>query len=1103
MLLVGAMAMLMGFIMAGTKDMWNITNSLFGNVVAVTGDAHQSKVAQDIFRQEIRYERSLQIREDIRDVNKMMLESVQSHLFMGSILLGICFSMFVEGYPPDQTNRTIAATWIVFTSWSATYTLLSLWLALRFQGKISWIARERLLRRHRFMMPNDHVVGRMGGGSLVNQMAGFHHYLLAKMNDWMSHEPEEVEGEPEVGQPIRRTSREATVHIRAKSADGKVLDTEPLKPGLPGWLHPSGVGLSNTVILDAPFFLVGETLVRRRWFCDDKAFHLRVEGNATLYVAAQCPPRTDAVGPSQDERAVRQPLWVEGPIPEWPSDELPKLTSGFHEAWKGESGYGEFMRVEGFSIHVGDLELPIYKIVLASPKPGRDYVKVTIAWNFKCGCEALLVVLRQGQVHCKEEDWPIAEFNEEIMRIIPIRDFAGLYLKKGVAALLLAALCTYLCRIWLLRARAWWWFEGLLCAVAVLPALMTVMVVPIQVKHTDNIVNRQTTAPAPSAEEQVNTMGSSGLDPSGTMETCESLQAHGDGEPLWEAAVIENRPPEDPDRSVSGWPAKYTPDVDSDDARGVASSKVRPQDPAPRAPTVPAPSGAEWTSGPAFNSEPASKLGDGSHSRLRPPSHCHSEGAARGPARWRFGIEQCSDLQVACCTSIVKQTVASQSRQGGFRPENRIDTRLARSTAVAEDLEAALPQESPKRVRWSVETSPGKSTDTVGKDCPVSPIRQQRPWRSVGSSVFSCACFVVQTVKPLFTEESIFDAQPDDSHPERSTMNSTMRTLMFWSGLVRVFFWGSLLAVIIAHFSFGPLEDENAAVEPGAGQQLLWSAWHVEWPPFFQPTAAMLDASGGVLHAVDGDILRTLQRGLNAETTFSPVGQPLILRASALGLSRLASGACAVVGEAGVSEFVIPSVPGDSTLRELGPLAILSTGTFANVSVTPIDLASQLSPLSGAAVFEMEGHAGAAKTLAVIVAGADGGLYLCLELTGDPRSKGLRALTNLQPLGRPLRNITALHVCPAGTCATEPVLWAAARDGSLDQNLLVAVGLLSASELAAFSLPRDEDGSLQSLGAITGNATHLVVVTVAGRRRPGVFSVAYPSLPAPSVETEL
>ena len=49
---------------------------------------------------------------------------------------------------------------------------------------------------------------------------------------------------------------------------------------------------------------------------------------------------------------LRKALWLAGQVPDWPADELPQAFHGFHEDWRGESGYGEFRRVEGFSMYV-------------------------------------------------------------------------------------------------------------------------------------------------------------------------------------------------------------------------------------------------------------------------------------------------------------------------------------------------------------------------------------------------------------------------------------------------------------------------------------------------------------------------------------------------------------------------------------------------------------------------------------------------------------------------------------------------------------------------------------------------------------------------------
>eukprot|EP00438_Fugacium_kawagutii_P004069 Skav200560 [mRNA] locus=scaffold2256:113712:117652:+ [translate_table: standard] len=53
-------------------------------------------------------------------------------------------------------------------------------------------------------------------------------------------------------------------------------------------------GWSHHTLLDIPFFLTGETLIRSPWNfkgdAGDGILALRVHGASTLYVAAQCPP---------------------------------------------------------------------------------------------------------------------------------------------------------------------------------------------------------------------------------------------------------------------------------------------------------------------------------------------------------------------------------------------------------------------------------------------------------------------------------------------------------------------------------------------------------------------------------------------------------------------------------------------------------------------------------------------------------------------------------------------------------------------------------------------------------------------------------------------
>ena len=73
---------------------------------------------------------------------------------------------------------------------------------------------------------------------------------------------------------------------------------------------------------------------------------------------------------------LRKALWLAGQVPDWPADELPVAIHGFHEDWRGESGYGEFRRVEGFSMYVdrNDAWIEESKFVTVNASPTKRHV---------------------------------------------------------------------------------------------------------------------------------------------------------------------------------------------------------------------------------------------------------------------------------------------------------------------------------------------------------------------------------------------------------------------------------------------------------------------------------------------------------------------------------------------------------------------------------------------------------------------------------------------------------------------------------------------------------------------------------------------------------
>lgn len=173
-----------------TVDAFDIGNGLFGSLVAVTGDAHQAQVAQDIFRQEVQIERSLRIREDIRDAHTLMIDNVQTQLLMGNILLGVCFAVLIEGKPDYEAEVPspvlVQELWAAFSMWSITLLFLSVWFALRFQEVVSLHARKRLLEKHRICTPNDEIVLRMGGMSLAENVSQLHQWGLDQAQNAMN-----------------------------------------------------------------------------------------------------------------------------------------------------------------------------------------------------------------------------------------------------------------------------------------------------------------------------------------------------------------------------------------------------------------------------------------------------------------------------------------------------------------------------------------------------------------------------------------------------------------------------------------------------------------------------------------------------------------------------------------------------------------------------------------------------------------------------------------------------------------------------------------------------------------------------------------------------
>lgn len=529
-------------------DSFGVANGLFGSIVAVTGDAHQAQVAQDIFRQEVRIERSVRIREDIRDAHKLMIENVQTQLLMGSIVLGICFAVLIEGGPTDplQAPVVVQELWAVFAVWAISLSFLSVWFALQFQEVVSISARRRLLDKHRVFTPNDEVVACMGGLSLAEKVSQLHQGLLnelarilgssvgseavqesltqgaaalaQRMLEQLGHDEMRPE-QPHTTQassldedaarnsnsdsslrssssldvlpptPMPTNSFRSLLSAAAKSetplptrkvsslldvavGEGDTWAKPPWEDK--GWTPPPRNGeqqtvrlhrgarawfddkaqLSNKQIVDAPDFLIDETVVRCNWEMDGKGvLRFYVRGRATLYVAAQWPP------PGSKDAFRGQ-----GPPPNWKDEYMPILTNG-----------GSFQRVEGFSILVSEkkMDLPIYRAQIGEPN-GNGWCKVKLKFQFPENFEAPLVILRRGVIpqDVCEEDWPVREFMDEMDAIQPLREQSMQYMSHGLMNLLLAAFFAHLGRV--LADRPWprCYREVVVISCALLPGLL-------------------------------------------------------------------------------------------------------------------------------------------------------------------------------------------------------------------------------------------------------------------------------------------------------------------------------------------------------------------------------------------------------------------------------------------------------------------------------------------------------------------------------------------------------------------------------------------------------------------------------------------------------
>eukprot|EP00913_Durusdinium_trenchii_P016974 g15959.t1 len=94
-------------------------------------------------------------------------------------------------------------------------------------------AHQAKVAQERLMVPDDLVVGRMGGHNVVNHVANFHSWMLSTINSMTTNEPKDEE---EQVVRARRRHQNLRVHVEALELTTPI-DAEPLRKGMHAWLH--------------------------------------------------------------------------------------------------------------------------------------------------------------------------------------------------------------------------------------------------------------------------------------------------------------------------------------------------------------------------------------------------------------------------------------------------------------------------------------------------------------------------------------------------------------------------------------------------------------------------------------------------------------------------------------------------------------------------------------------------------------------------------------------------------------------------------------------------------------------------------------------------
>mmetsp|Transcript_12287 Transcript_12287/g.28739 ORF Transcript_12287/g.28739 Transcript_12287/m.28739 type:complete len:1091 (-) Transcript_12287:60-3332(-) len=1073
-----------------SKDVLNTLNGLFSSFVAVTGDAHQAKVALDIFRQEVRYERSLQMREDVRDMEQLMVEGVQAHTFMDSIILGVCFAMLIEGHPPEESDRTLVAVWLVFGTWSVAFTLVGLLLALRFQTKVSTRAQQRLLKRNRFTLPDDLVVGKLGGQNIVGQFSALFNHMLGVMQRMYDMEGDQLgqlknptsfcrdksalleeksnggldaaeKGLPTLSQQVlqddavHRKVREAqaseegagtatlssngflahslpTTEKTSASKDSKKAVKMPAgslkvevdesyyyspasQPNAEEAAQPDWSGKAVVIdrrtfknetawrdcagncsrdvnlaperhrLLDVPFFLMKEMLVRQPYFCskemNQRPLNFRVYGKATLYISGLCPPPQGGAGQTFQTQ-----------VPRWSTRHLPKIIQKDRDG--NELQRGKWRSVDGFTIFVdpNHVELPLYKMVLLEPPrapAGEEaFVEVQVNWSFDHeGCEALLVFLRKGQIDCAEEEWPIREFQNEIQEITPLREFSSIYMRHGISCLCLSAGLLATARLELLF-HSNWIFEVILAFVAFVPALLMTVFLPLDLR----ILQDDKKAMAAEVEDSRPSVG---------------------------------KPPSIPEEAAE--------EVEAQDAAASERPHANLVQESPCLPVL-----------------PKCAKGQG--------SQCSEDASTATPSTW----------------SALPWDMLGKCRQSQCTME-AVDM----DELVLEQQEATLDAPSAEQKSRS-EESPGKGSAVPAR---VSSHKDRKTTRSASVSMTRSPTIGTRAAQTV-------------SEIQKLPLNWQLKVGVV---IVEVLFILSLACAFFPKHVF-PEEESSNSPEAEAGhftETLVGEAWNVTWPPLFRPTAVTFEESSSTLRVASGSTLRAFKEFPH----WAASRDVSIFDEAVIGLGFYGG----YLHVAGASRIQKVLSLGNATSEPAGTglLADLSSARHA-ITGAMYRMPRALSRVTLAAIFEMPFAVDASALPAAIAAdGSD--LHVCAALGGevvDGEVGDLHILGSFTAHREVLQGkVLGLHVCPDGLCAKEqPVVWAA------DATSIAAIGGSSGTLLGWFRLPwwsSDNEATRASVSAVTGNSTHLIITATSASSSPLLWSTPYPTLRSESDDLEL